>query len=82
MSETYTFDVMMNVKGTIRGYSKRDAILSLSQLVQWSKETFEDSLPGRLDDSFTMFGVKGIPTVPKAPKQDQVMLPDSRMWMP
>jgi hypothetical protein len=82
MTEMYNFDVMINVKGRVKGYSKRDAYATLAQLVRWSKETFEDSLPGRLDDSFTMFGVKGIPTVPKAPEPEQVILPDSRMWLP
>lgn len=82
MTEMYNFDVMINVKGRVKGYSKRDAYATLAQLARWSQETFEDSLQGRVDTGFFSIGAKEMIPVPKAPEPEQVILPDSRMWRP
>jgi len=80
MSETYNFETMLRVEGTVRGYSKLDAYNSVKSLVNWSYETFGDSLQGRVEDVELYLKVDS--TVPKAPEPEQVILPDNRMWMP
>jgi hypothetical protein len=80
MSETYNFETMFRVEGTVKGYSKLDAYNSVKSLVNWSYETFGDSLQGRVEDVELYLKVDNI--VPKAPEPEQVILPDNRMWMP
>ena len=80
MTETYNFETMLRVEGTVRGYSKLDAYNSIKSLASWSYETFGDSLQGRVEDVELYLKVDS--TVPKAPEPEQVILPDNRMWMP
>ena len=80
MSETYNFETMLRVEGTVRGYSKLDAYNSIKSLASWSYETFGDSLQGRVEDVELYLKVDS--TVPKAPEPEQVILPDNRLWMP
>ena len=80
MSETYTFETMLRVEGTVRGHSKLDAYNSIKSLANWSYETFGDSLQGRVEDVELYLKVDS--TVPKAPEPEQVILPDNRMWLP
>jgi hypothetical protein len=100
MSETYNFETMLRVEGTVRGYSKLDAYNSIKSLASWSYDTFGDSLQGRVEDVELYLKVDNIiegrvvistnetevwrprPLVPKAPEPEQVILPDSRMWLP
>ena len=80
MSETYTFETMLRVEGTVRGHSKLDAYNSIKSLANWSYETFGDSLQGRVEDVELYLKVDN--TVPKATPKEQVILPDNRLWMP
>jgi hypothetical protein len=80
MSETYNFETMLRVEGTVRGYSKLDAYNSIKSLASWSYETFWDSLQGGVEDVELYLKVDS--TVPKAPEPEQVILPDNRMWLP
>ena len=80
MTETYNFETMLRVEGTVRGYSKLDAYNSIKSLASWSYETFGDSLQGGVEDVELYLKVDS--TVPKAPEPEQVILPDNRMWMP
>ena len=80
MTETYNFETMLRVEGTVRGYSKLDAYNSIKSLASWSYETFGDSLQGRVEDVELYLKVDS--TVPKAPEPEQVILPDNRLWMP
>ena len=80
MTETYNFETMLRVEGTVRGYSKLDAYNSIKSLASWSYETFGDSLQGRVEDVELYLKVDS--TVPKAPEPEQVILPDNRMWLP
>jgi hypothetical protein len=80
MTETYNFETMLRVEGTVKGYSKLDAYNSVKSLANWSYETFGDSLQGRVEDVELYLKVDNI--VPKAPEPEQVILPDNRMWLP
>ena len=80
MTETYNFETMLRVEGTVKGYSKLDAYNSVKSLANWSYETFGDSLQGRVEDVELYLKVDS--TVPKAPEPEQVILPDNRMWLP
>ena len=80
MTETYEFKALLQIEGTVHGYSKLDAYNSLRDLERWSYDTFEDSLLGRVD--FAEFYLKVDTIVPKAPEPEQVILPDNRMWLP
>jgi hypothetical protein len=80
MTETYNFETTLRVEGTVKGYSKLDAYNSIKYLAHWSYEMFEDSLPGRVEEVESHLKVDTI--VPKAPTNEQVILPDNRMWLP
>ena len=86
MTETYNFSLTITISGSIWGaYSKAYAKSSLEGLVVSSVNTFEDSLFGRLNHKLVTWSLwleETIPSVPKAPPKEQVILPDNRMWMP
>jgi hypothetical protein len=84
MSEPYEFSVRWHLGGYVNEpWSTKRVENHIYDLLDHALDTMENNIIGRVVISTNQVDVWRPRTpVPKAPEPEQVILPDSRMWLP